>query len=303
MNWLVIILSLIAFLSLLRLWMYKLHLRDLNKQLRFMTEYETNMLLTSQINSKNWNNMHVLINTLITEQHSIKQLYQHNEQTFRNTLTDLSHDIRTPLTSLDGYFQILVKEKDPAKRRYYENIIQGRIYVLKEMLEAIFMYTKLQNETYELNIEKVQLNSILIDTIFSFYQEMEEQHLKPRITITETPIFIEGNKEALHRIFSNLINNALIHGKDRLEITLSQKNETIQLVFANNIPSKYKVDINKVFDRFYMSDSSRNNNSTGLGLFITKELTTKMQGDVSAELEDGVFRMNLTFTASQMEKS
>lgn len=209
--------------------------------------------------------------------------------------TNLSHDIRTPLTSLDGYFQLLEEAKEESDRKRYIGIIQERIGSLKEMLEELFTYTKLQNGTYELKLERQNMSQILKETVFSYYDNWMEQGIRPQFEITEEPVWIQGNRQALRRTMQNIIKNGLDHGNKEINIQLTKNGNEAELVFRNKVTDPGEIDIKRVFERFYKADRARSKNSTGLGLSISRGFVWKMNGEITAEIEGNWFCIKIRF--------
>lgn len=163
-----ILVSVILFLSYM-LWKYERQIDDICRQLRFLKEHDSNMMITTDFTKGNLSVLTKDLNDFLYIQKEEKKAYRKKEKEISDTYTNLSHDIRTPLTSLDGYFQLLeVSEKEEDRKRYL-SVIQERIDNLKGMLEELFTYTKLQNEEYTLHLEPVQWNRIVKDVILSYY--------------------------------------------------------------------------------------------------------------------------------------
>ena len=154
---------------------YKRQIKDICRQLRFLQEHESNMLITKEMQWGHIGELTELLNEMLKERKKERTAYRKKEQMIADIYTNLSHDIRTPLTSLDGYFQLLEEAKEESDRKRYIGIIQERIGSLKEMLEELFTYTKLQNGTYELKLERQNMSQILKETVFSYYDNWMEQ--------------------------------------------------------------------------------------------------------------------------------
>ena len=237
---------------------------------------EGEQVVTSHISSKYLQGILICLlytsNDILDLSREIKNTSQQSENNLKETITNLSHDIRTPLTSLDGYFQLLSQSESEEEQQHYIAVIQSRIISLKDMLEELFTYTKLQNESYEIALEPVDFGKCVFDTVFSFYDEFQKKGIKPEIDFCEGHFSILGNAEAVRRALQNIIKNALEHGKK--EITLNLYKDKNEIVFrcSNDVENPSEVDIHEVFSRFYKADSARSNISTGLGLSIAKEL-------------------------------
>lgn len=274
---------------------YKRQVKDICRQLRFLQECDSNMLITTEMKKGHIGELVELLNTLLKERKKERADYQKKEQMIADIYTNLSHDIRTPLTSLDGYFQLLEETQEENDRKRYIQIIQERIESLKEMLEELFTYTKLQNGTYELKLEPQNVGQILKETVFSYYDDWAEQEISPQFEITEEPVWIRGNKQALRRTIQNIIKNGLDHGNKEIRIQLSRNEKQMELVFQNKIEPGEQIDISRVFERFYKADKARSKSSTGLGLSIAKGFVEKMHGEIAAEIKEDWFCIKISF--------
>lgn len=274
---------------------YKRQVKDICRQLRFLQECDSNMLITTEMKKGHIEELAELLNTLLKERKRERADYQKKEQMIADIYTNLSHDIRTPLTSLDGYFQLLEETQEENDRKRYIQIIQERIESLKEMLEELFTYTKLQNGTYELKLEPQNVGQILKETVFSYYDDWAEQGISPQFEITEEPVWIRGNKQALRRTIQNIIRNGLDHGNKEIRIQLSRNEKQMELVFQNKIEPGEQIDISRVFERFYKADKARSKSSTGLGLSIAKGFVQKMHGEIAAEIKEDWFCIKISF--------
>ena len=274
---------------------YKRQIKDICRQLRFLQECDSNMLITTEMKKGHIEELAELLNTLLKERKRERADYQKKEQMIADIYTNLSHDIRTPLTSLDGYFQLLEETQEENDRKRYIQIIQERIESLKEMLEELFTYTKLQNGTYELKLEPQNVGQILKETVFSYYDDWAEQEISPQFEITEEPVWIRGNKQALRRTIQNIIKNGLDHGNKEIRIQLSRNEKQMELVFQNKIEPGEQIDISRVFERFYKADKARSKSSTGLGLSIAKGFVEKMHGEIAAEIKEDWFCIKISF--------
>ena len=274
---------------------YKLQVKDICRQLRFLQECDSNMLITTEMKKGHIEELAELLNTLLKERKKERADYQKKERMIADIYTNLSHDIRTPLTSLDGYFQLLEETQEENDRKRYIQIIQERIESLKEMLEELFTYTKLQNGTYELKLEPQNVGQILKETVFSYYDDWAEQGISPQFEITEEPVWIRGNKQALRRTIQNIIRNGLDHGNKEIRIQLSRNEKQMELVFQNKIEPGEQIDISRVFERFYKADKARSKSSTGLGLSIAKGFVQKMHGEIAAEIKEDWFCIKISF--------
>lgn len=274
---------------------YREQIKSIKNQLDFLNHHETNMIVTSSYEKGCLTDLVSSINDTIKKTAASKKKYVDNENTLKDTITSLSHDIRTPLASMDGYFQLLVKSKDPIKIQKYLKIIRQRIKSLNEMLEQLFTYAKLNNQDYALELRKCCINQILFDVIFSFYDNFKAKDIEPNITIPDKAIMISANEVALKRIFQNILKNYLEHGNGQIAITMSLLSNSVLTTFTNEFDSSKNLNIDKMFERFYKADLSRNATSSGLGLSIAKELASRMNGSIQASTDSKHFKISICF--------
>lgn len=281
-------------------------LRDINDQLDFLYENDTNMLIGTDTNLIYLGQFKQRVNRFVEQWHKKRAEAAKKEQMISDTYTNLSHDIRTPLTSLDGYFQLLKDEKDEKLQAHYIGIIQERIASLKDILEELFMFTKLKNDTFNLEMDKCCVSRLLKQTVFSYYDEWKMRGIEPVVDICDEQIFILANTQALKRVFQNVIKNGLVHGKSDIEIRLYTKasgnvsdknkgNRMVNISVSNTIENPENVDVSQVFERFYKADEARSVTSSGLGLSIAKELVERMDGKINAQIEDNRFCINISY--------
>ncbi len=160
------------------------------------------------------------------------------------------------------------------------------------MLEELFLFTKLTGGDFELSVREVQVLPLLSDCLVGMYQQFEEKGISPEVLFTSEELRIWADEECLRRIFHNLIRNALLHGTGNLVITQNSR----RLIFENTVSETSRPDPKQIFERFYKADSARRKGSSGLGLFIVKELMERMDGSAAAELEEEKLRVILEFS-------
>ena len=221
--------------------------------------------------------------------------YERAEKQLKQNITDLAHDIRTPLTGASGYVQLARECTDSAKKEHYLQTAGKRLGELTDMLEEMFLYTKLTAEDYMLpqeNMKKLQVLPLLGECLLSLYTSFEEEGFSPEVAFQSEDFCVLGEEDALRRIFLNLIQNALLHGQGG--ITILQEDDL--LIFENPVSPDQLPDTEQLFDRFYKADTARRKGSSGLGLFIVKELTEKLGGRVWAECDNARLRIVLRFS-------
>ena len=278
---------------------YQRQVKDICRQLAFLLKNESNMLITSDIETGGIGRLRDSLNELLSRQRGEKVRYQEKEKMISEIYTSLSHDIRTPLTSLDGYFQLLETSEDPKEQDRYIQIIQERISSLKEMLEELFLFAKLKNDSYQIELSVCCFSRILKETVFSYYDEWQRRGLKPEIQIPGERLYFTGNEQALRRLIQNVIKNGLDHGKDKIGIGRYRNEGMFHLKISNQTDHPEKIDISRVFERFYKADGARSRTSSGLGLSIARELAVKMGGEMQAGISGEEFWIEAVFPETE----
>ena len=289
------ILAGIIILQSIIMWKYQRQVKDICRQLAFLMKHDSNMLIHREFGLGGIGMLSDRLNDLLELRRKEKRYYQEKETLIADTYTNLSHDIRTPLTSLDGYFQLMEACENVEEQRRYLNIIHERIHSMNEMLEELFMFTKLKNESYRLELTSCCINRILKETVFSYYDDWVRREIQPDIQITEEQLYIDGNKQGLSRIIQNVIKNGLDHGKKKIRIVLKREQNQAVLRISNQVIASEQIDIEHVFDRFYKADAARSKTSTGLGLSIAREFVRRMNGEIGAKIEENEFIVEMSF--------
>ena len=292
----IIILSVIILILLFILVNYQRQVKDICRQLSFLKDHDTNLIITSDTDTGGLGELKDNINDVLKENRLRHKSYIEKEKNLADTYTNLSHDIRTPLTSLDGYFELLSECETEEDKQRYINIIKERIESLNNMLEELFTFTKLKNESFEINMSRLSLNKLVKEILLSYYEDWIAKDIEPIININDAPIYINGNEQALKRVIQNIIKNVLEHGEGEIRISLSKLDGIAALVISNQVANPEDIDINRVFERFYKADDARSRTSTGLGLSIAYGFVQKMNGNIRAELDGNIFSIIVEFS-------
>lgn len=291
----VVILLIVIILLFIAFMYYRRQVLRLSRQMAFINENRTQMLLTSDINYQEFSLLIREINKRIVEINALQSEFYRKENEIKEMMANISHDIRTPLTSLDGYFQLLADAKTDEERERYITIIKTRIESLNDMLEELFTYTKLQNEGYEPEFSKINFSKTVFDACFSFYDEFSVKGIEPKIDFSKEQLFINANEEAMRRVIQNVIKNAVVHGAKEVSFSLNRVGERAVFACSNRMSENDNIDLNRIFTRFYKADEARTKSSSGLGLAIAHDFTLKLGGSISAEINEGFFTIRISF--------
>lgn len=188
------------------------------------------------------------------------------------------------------YLDMIENTDDPEKKSKYISIIRERTEIMKQLTEELFQYSMVVSDDKELELEDVFVNQVLEESIGSFYPALTEKNIVPEINICSEKIYRRLNKQALSRIFANLLNNAVKYSDGDLKIILLSTGE---MVFENTAKALSSVKAEQLFDRFFTVKTS--SNSTGLGLSIAKNLVERMNGNITADYKDNMLKINIWF--------
>ncbi len=272
-------------------------MRSIRSQVHFISDNDTNKRLTFYGKSRSFRKLASDINEILDSYDKRHEKILREDKEIKETLTNMSHDIRTPLTSLKGYFELMETTDDPEERRKYSSIIKGRIDSLSEILETMFLYTKVSNVNYKINIEPIDCSKVILDTLFEYYDDFQEKGYEVDIKADEG-LRILGNEQSLKRIMQNLIRNSLVHGAGDVKLRVFKDGgNSVRVILDNILPEGASPDPNKVFDRYYKGDASRHTGSSGVGLSVVKKLVESMNGDIKASVNDGRFQVEMSFKA------
>ncbi len=289
----VAVLCILLVVVIIKYILYRRQVINICRQMVFIKENDTNMIIYNDIIEKEILNLTSLIN-LMCEEHKVKEnILKEKDKRLKIAMAGISHDIRTPLTSLRGFFELLETETDTEKKKKYSKIIDGKLIELTELLEELFTYTKLQNEDYVLELGRYDFTKIILGTLFSFYGTFKEKNIETELDIYEEQVIVTCNDVAVKRMLSNILKNAMLHGSGKIEIIYKTENGRVEFLCKNSVENPWEIDISQVFDRFYKADMARSKGSTGLGLSVAKELAGRMGGDISACIKDGMFIIKL----------
>lgn len=271
-------------------------IKNIREQVHFIAKNKTNKTVSFYGKSRSMKSLSKDINVIIDTYRTRELEIMKQDAEIKDTLTSMSHDIRTPLTSLKGYFELMEETDDPEERERYQNIIKERIDSLGEILENLFLYTKVSNSAYEMDLDKINISQLVVQTLFSYFDDFEKSGLSPQIDVDEDLTAV-ANEQSLKRIVQNLIKNCLVHGEGEVNISLKPLTvddaNWVKLSISNGLPEGSHPEADKVFDRFYKGDTSRHVNSSGIGLSVAKKMTLMMNGTINATVNNGLFTIDL----------
>lgn len=265
---------------------YKREIKNMSKQIRNSNGYLTPVRISS-IN-KEIENLAMEINNLYKKNHESNLRVKENDENLKESIASMAHDLRTPLTSIMGYIQLIESDsvKDTDKNRYLK-IIKKRTENLSNLINSFYDLSRIECNEYKMDLKLVDIKEIFCEVLALFYDNFLEANIEPKVVIDEKVSKVIADVESVNRIFSNLINNILKYNSGEVQFIVKDEEKFVVTTFINDAPDLNKEDVEKIFNRFYTGDSSRSDNSTGLGLSIVKALIEEMGYKVEASLEDG----------------
>jgi hypothetical protein len=287
--WLLALVGIMAFIIivlLIKIYLMRKSAREINDAFADRLVTDTNTLIDISSHDKYMRLLAVSINEQLQRLREERHRFKQGDAEIKDAVTNISHDLRTPLTAIYGYLDLLEKEEKSANVNRYIAIISDRIDNLKQLTEELFKYSALISTKEDMKIEKVALNDVLEESIAAFYATLKGRNITPTISMPDTKVYCYLDRSALSRVFSNLLNNAIKYSDGDLDIVLTNNGE---ITFSNTAAGLDELQVEKLFDRFYTVETARK--STGLGLSIARTLVEQMGGTVSARYEDGRLRI------------
>lgn len=260
------------------------------KDVRHKLRTETNTPLTTSSSDRTVRRLAAELNTELTALRTKKLLLDTGNTELQNAVTYAAHDLRTPLTSINGYLELLEEEDLNDKAAEYCGVIRERTETLKALTEELFQFSVMKNTADEIEIKPVNLNRELEIALAAAYQPLSDAGITPEIHIPKEPIIRELDQKALQRIFGNILNNAAKYASGKLSVTIEPDGT---IIFSNPAPSLSEVEVEKLFDRYYTVENAKG--ATGLGLSIAKLLTERMGGQIKADYVTGEFNLLIQF--------
>lgn len=291
--WVVLIIIALAFCVvglLLYLLSLRASLKEVARELNDKLKTDTNTLISISSGDRAMRTLASEINCQLQALRKERLKLQTGNDELTTAVTNISHDLRTPLTAICGYLDLLEQEPQSEKSGRYLAVIRERTDSMRSLTEELFRYSVITATTDELHIEGVSLNDILEQSLAGFYGALSARGITPEIRMPEAAIIQKLDAAALRRIFDNILSNAVKYSDGDLAVSLLPDGT---VTFSNSAPSLSRVQAERLFDRFYTVETARN--STGLGLSIAKLLTEKMGGTITAEYENGHLQICIGF--------
>lgn len=276
------------------LFMSKAEILSITSQLKKIKGENTNALIRHETSDIVTDRLIRQINDMLKEQQENRRYYKKKNHDLEQMMTNISHDLRTPLTSALGYISI-IKDSDLSEEEKNREIaiIEQRLLRLEELIDSFFEFSKIISGDSKPEIEELNLVAILEESAAHYFDDYCSKGRDIVISCDTPKIMLYSNKNMLMRVFDNLISNALKHGSGRLDIS-TKHYDGIVIRFTNMLFDT-QVNTDRIFDEFYTTDISRTKGNTGLGLAIAKQFTELLGGSIGAEYKEHIFCITIKF--------
>lgn len=285
-----VVFGIAAIVLLVRIILMKKAAREIREKLPEKMNADTNTLIDISSRDKDMRALAADLNKQLAALRENQLRYTRGDLELKTAITGISHDLRTPLTAICGYLDLLEREELSEKSRKYLATVRERTAAMTALTEELFKYSVIISESEDYQTEEVVLNSVLEDSIMGFYAALCEKGIEPTVRITEKQIVRKLNRADLSRIFGNIMSNALKYSDGDLRILLDEDGV---ICFENTASALDGIDVQRLFDRFYTVETART--GTGLGLSIARTLAEKMGGTISADYSDSVLCIRVCF--------
>ena len=302
MIWLYIAIAVLSCAVIVLLYRYirlKSEIRKISGQLEELVSDNSEKMLDISFVDKELERLAGLFNQYNDKQRQIVAGAIKDEDFLKDSVANISHDLRTPLTVILGHLQLIAKTDLTPDQRERLDIVNNKAVRMKELVDTFYEYSLVTTSNEVMKHDKLNILNMLIDLISDCAPLMDKKGITPKIDLPEHSVYIYSDRNAIDRILQNLITNSIRYSAGDINVKLETVNDGIVLSVANPIPEDSELDPDRMFDRFYTGDSSRNNGGTGLGLAVVKELTSKLGGNINAVRSGGMLTIKLELPAGK----
>ena len=283
---LVIIILILAFL----IFLLQREILKINDRLKRL-DFESNQLLEVNLFGCSVNTLTETLNEQIIEQRAYRIAVMNREQELKETISNISHDLRTPLTAIIGYLQLLEREELSKDQAESIKILLDKSLTMKNLTQAFFELSYFDSQLTDTELVRINLSNLLIDELLKESVNFDSSTIEPQLKIQED-CFVLTDKKLLTRVLQNLIVNVLQHGQEKVIVELTQKEKTV-LKISNKYKAGTKIDTQRIFQRYYVADNNETNRSNGLGLAIVELLCHRLGIKIEAVVDPEYFTICL----------
>ena len=272
----IISLCIVLFFIAIKLYLIKKSIKEIRVSIHKIIKADTNQLLTISSSDKEMKKLANDLNKELQDLRKEKLQYQNGNQELKRIITNISHDMRTPLTAISGYIDLMKENKE--KQKEYMKIIEKKTEELTLLTDQLFDFSKTMDMGVEMQREKCCINEILEETLANMYHFFKEKQIEPKLEICTQKIYKDLDKHSIIRVFENILSNVCKYSDGDFKVTLNEKGI---ITFSNKATSLDATTVQKIFDRYFTVENAKK--STGLGLSISKQLVKLNGGKISAK--------------------
>ncbi|WP_195238002.1 sensor histidine kinase [Romboutsia sp. 1001285H_161024_C4] len=247
------------------------------------------------LNDKDVEKIAESFNIFLQEQKRLEINIRNREENLKQSISNISHDLRTPLTAIRGYITLL-ENCTEEERNMYIGILSKKSEELNNLLNNFYELSIFNNDSYQIDIKVIDIVEIIMGTVISNYALIKNKEIEIDNRLPSKPIEVQGEEVVCSRIIQNLVSNAMKYSTGYISIELKEFDEYVIFKIRNSVSDLTQDDLKYLFDRFYTADKSRNRSGSGLGLFIVKVLLDKIDGEVyEVSLNDDILSISILF--------
>ena len=288
--YLFIIASVIIIALVIKMSVMKNAIKEIEEKFDFIIESDTNNLITISTNDIDIKQLSNKINKNLKKIRELEIQYNQGNEELKRSITNISHDLRTPLTAIRGYLDLIEHKNLTKKQESYLLFIDEKVTILTDLTEQLFNFSKSMDSCQNIKKQNVVLNNVLEETICASYDLFIKHNINTKISITKEKIIKQIDENMLKRIFENIISNEIKYSDEFIEIKLTKSGK---IIFRNQTKKLDKTTVEKIFDRYYTVENAKK--STGIGLSIAKQLVELNNGIISANYDNGYLSIEIIF--------
>ncbi len=288
--YLFLVVTCILIFLIIKVWIIKNEIKNIGKSLSVILKSDTNNLITISSTDSDLKKLAIILNKSLKELRNLELEYKNGSGELKTSITNITHDLRTPLTAIRGYIDLMDNENLSSKQIKYLKIIDEKVKDLTELTEQLFDFSKALDIQNEVKKEIIVINDILEDSIASFYSLFKKYNITPNIDICKEKVVRLLNENMLKRVFENIISNAVKYGEKDFNVKM-YSNGTIE--FSNKTDEVDQVSLEKMFDRYYTLRNAKK--SSGIGLSIAKQLVELSGGQIKAKYRNNILIIKVYF--------
>lgn len=262
----------------IKIYLMKKSLKEISRETKRIINLDTNNLITVSSDDIDITMLVNILNDEIKKLRIQKMQYENGNQELKTSITNISHDMRTPITAINGYIDLIKNTEDAGEQEKYINVIEKKVKELVILTEELFDYSKDMDMGVKIKKERCCINQLLEETLANYYMIFKEKNITPHIDIVSKHIYSEVDRNSIIRVFENILSNVAKYSDGDFKIKLNEEKE---IIFSNKAKSLDAVTVKKIFNRYYTVGNTKK--SSGIGLAIAKQLVELNGGQITAE--------------------